>query len=96
VIKKSGTGRHPPPKQVFCPLVDCSLRSRPREALRSCPREAGDRGGAEDRGGLFFCSAFFYSKKLESFSLSEEASLFRGIGAMKRAMQMEELALTNA
>jgi len=32
----------------------------------------------------------------DTFSLSEEASLFRGIGAMKRAMQMEELALTNA
>ncbi len=34
----------PPPKQVFCPRC-CSHRSR--------PREAGDRGGAEDGGGLY-------------------------------------------
>ena len=47
-------------------------------------------------GRPFLPQAFSYSKVLESFSLSEEASLFRGIGAMKRAMQMEELALTNA
>ena len=44
----------------------------------------------------FFCVSFFLLQKLESFSLFEEASLFCGIGAMKRAMQMEELALTNA
>jgi len=45
---------------------------------------------------FFWRQPFSYSKILESFSLFEEASLFRGIGAMKRAMQMEELALTNA
>ena len=45
---------------------------------------------------VFLALAFFLLQKLESFSLFEEASLFRGIGAMKRAMQMEELALTNA
>jgi hypothetical protein len=44
----------------------------------------------------FLASPFFSLQRLKAFFSFEEASLFHGIGAMKRAMQMGELALTNA
>ena len=45
---------------------------------------------------LFLAKPFFSLQRLKAFFSFEEASQFHGIGAMKRAMQMGELALTNA